>query len=155
MRPCCCTASLLPFHLCYSSQHLCCISAAPPIASPSISAPSLLLLPAGHRMSSQLALDMQCRPCSVLNAIKTGLNFLGWMFTLPLQMLLAILYHLVCLPCGNAQLPSYGNELGRSSSSNKPFSNFVDLPSQRLKASTAMQNMGEEVGGIPIFFPFF
>ena len=68
-------------HLCYSSQHLCCISAAPPIAFPSISAPSLLLLPAGQRMSSQLALDMQCRPCSVLNAIKTGLNFLGWMFS--------------------------------------------------------------------------
>ena len=55
-------------------------------------------------------------------------------------MLLAIIYHLACLPIGNAQLPSFASEQARSrsSSSSRPFSNFVDLPSQRLKASTAM-----------------
>ena len=60
-----------------------------------------------------------------------------------LQMLLTIIYHLACLPIGSAQLPSYSSEQGRSSSSrssSKPFSNFVDLPSQRLKASTAMHS---------------
>ena len=127
------------------SQHLCTISAAPPSRTqdeqPACSwyaVQTLLSAERDQNWAEFFRLDVQ------------------WtLFTLPLQMLLAILYHLACLPCGNAQLPSYGNELGRSSSSNKPFSNFVDLPSQRLKASTAMQNMGEEVGGIPIFFPFF
>ena len=55
-------------------------------------------------------------------------------FMLSFQMLPTILCQLACLfAIGNAQLPNYANnEVGRSI--NKPFSNFVDLPSQRLKA---------------------
>ena len=86
-------------------------------------------------MSSHLALDMH----NLLTAERdqNWADFLeGGIFSL--QMLHAILYHLTCLTIGHAQLPSYGNELGRSSSSSKPFSNFVDLPSQRLQARTAM-----------------